>query len=205
MARIVFAVSAAPSQWESSAWLGTLWLLRGPAWRHPRWSSWSPLRPTFGCFDSMEARSRFVLKMAFWIFTKIYIWYSINSCLRFTWSDQFHNEFDFCCCLGWFTLQKCRISTFWILEFLEKRRSICWTARSIAQIEVLFPTLLEKLFWWFQWSRGSNLWPNNTVNTKFCVKIFLGARISQPPQNALYHTVQMVLVDPCDRLISRFS
>ena len=82
---------------------------------------------------------------------------------------------------------------------------LCWTARSIAQIEVLFPTLLEKLFWWFQWSRGSNLWPNNTVNTKFCVKIFLGARMSQPPQNALYHTVQMVLVDPCDRLISRFS
>ena len=71
---------------------------------------------------------------------------------------------------------------------------IRWTARSIAQIEVLFPTLLEKLFWWFQWSRGSNLWPNNTVNTKFCVKIFLGARMSQPPQNALYHTVQMVLV-----------
>ena len=34
---------------------------------------------------------------------------------------------------------------------------------------------------------------------------FLGARMSQPPQNALYHTVQMVLVDPCDRLISRFS
>ena len=110
----------APSQRESSVWLGTLWLLRGPAWRHPRWSSWSPLRPTFGCFDSMEARSRFVLKMAFWILTKIYKWYYINSCLRFTWSDQFHNEFDFCCCLGWFTLQKCRISTFWILEFLEK-------------------------------------------------------------------------------------
>ena len=25
-----------------------------------------------------------------------------------------------------------------------------------------------------------------------------------PPQNALYHIAQMVLVDPCDRLISRF-
>ena len=93
----------------------------------------------------------------------------------------------------------------WTLIFWSQHVDICWTARSIAQIEVLFPTLLEKLFWWFQWSRGSNLWPNNTVNTKFCVKIFLGARMSQPPQNALYHTVQMVLVDPCDRLISRFS
>ena len=63
--------------------------------KHQRWSSWSPSRPTFGCFDSMEVKSRFVLKMAFWILTKIYIWYSINSCLRFTWSDRFHNEFDF--------------------------------------------------------------------------------------------------------------
>ena len=26
----------------------------------------------------------------------------------------------FLCCLGWFTLQKCHISTFWILELLEK-------------------------------------------------------------------------------------
>ena len=26
----------------------------------------------------------------------------------------------FFCCLGWFTLQKCHISTFWILELLEK-------------------------------------------------------------------------------------
>ena len=51
---------------------------------------------------------------------------------------------------------------------------ICWNASLIAQMEVLFPTLLEKLFWWFQWSRGSKLWPNNTVNTKFCIKTFLG-------------------------------
>ena len=63
--------------------------------KHQRWSSWSPSRPTFGCFDSMEVKSRFVLKMAFWILTKKYIWYSFNSCLRFTWSDRFHNEFDF--------------------------------------------------------------------------------------------------------------
>ena len=63
----------------------------------------------------------------------------------------------------------------------------CWTARSIAQIEVLFPTLLEKLFWWFQWSRGSNLWPNNTVNTKFCVKIFLGTQsVSRPKRDSIY-------------------
>ena len=27
---------------------------------------------------------------------------------------------------------------------------------------------------------------------------------ANPPKNALYHTVQMVLVDPCERLISLF-
>ena len=39
---------------------------------------------------------------------------------------------------------------------------------------------------------------------KILRQIFLGARMSQPPQNALYHTVQMVLVDPCDKLIICF-
>ena len=40
----------------------------------------------------------------------------------------------------------------------------------------------KKLFMWFQWFIGSKLWPNNTVNTKFCVKIFWGAHKSQPPR-----------------------
>ena len=31
---------------------------------------------------------------------------------------------------------------------------ICWTARSIAQIEVLFPTLPEKFWWVFFWFTG---------------------------------------------------
>ena len=66
------------------------------------------------------------------------------------------------------------------------------------------PTLLKKLIIWFQWFRGSKLWPNNTVNTKFCVNFFPGAHINHPPKNALYHTVQMVLVDPCDKLIICF-
>ena len=45
----------------------------------------------------------------------------------------------------------------------------------IVNLRVLFATLLEKLFWGFQWSRGCKLWPNYTVNTKFCVRTFLGA------------------------------
>ena len=32
----------------------------------------------------------------------------------------------------------------------------------------------------------------------------LGAIVGHPPKYALYHTVQMVLVDPCDKLIICF-
>ena len=40
---------------------------------------------------------------------------------------------------------------------------------------------------------------------KILRRIFLGAHIKATPQkNALYHTVQMVLVDPCDKLIICF-
>ena len=44
------------------------------------------------------------------------------------------------------------------------------------------PTLLKKLFMWFQWIGGSKKWPNNTVDTKFCVQIFFRAHKSQPPK-----------------------
>ena len=44
----------------------------------------------------------------------------------------------------------------------------------IVNLEVLFATLLEKLFWGFQWSRGFMLWPNKAMNTKFYVRTFLG-------------------------------
>ena len=82
--------------------------------------------------------------------------------------------------------------------------NICFGAQSFVHFSAQTQLCLKKLFMWFQWFIGSKLWPNNTVNTKFCVEIFLGARMSQPPQNALYHTVQMVLVDPCDKLIICF-
>ena len=44
-----------------------------------------------------------------------------------------------------------------------------------------FISALKKLFIWFQWFIGSKLWPNNTVNTKSCVKFFWGAHFSHPP------------------------
>ena len=39
----------------------------------------------------------------------------------------------------------------------------------------------KKLFMWFQWFKGSKLWPNNTVNTKICIKIFFGLIKTYPP------------------------
>ena len=44
---------------------------------------------------------------------------------------------------------------------------ICWTARSIARIEVLFASLQHHCFWCFFWFRGPKLCPNRTGNTKF--------------------------------------
>ena len=35
-------------------------------------------------------------------------------------------------------------------------------------------------------------------------KFFSGLIKANPPKNTLYHSVQMVLVDPCDKFISRF-
>ena len=96
------------------------------------------------------------------------------------------------------------ITTTWQPPLHANHHHICFGAQSFVHFSAQTQLCSKKLFMWFQWFIGSKLWPNNTVNTKFCVEMFLGAHISQPPQNALYHTVQMVLVDPCDRLISRF-
>ena len=50
-----------------------------------------------------------------------------------------------------------------------------WQSDSlVVNLEVLFATLLEKLSWGFQWSRGFMLWPNKAMNTKFYVRTFLG-------------------------------
>ena len=54
--------------------------------------------------------------------------------------------------------------------------NLVWLSDSlIVNLEVLFATLLEKLFGRFQWSRGFMLWPNKAMNTKICIKKFLGA------------------------------
>ena len=120
----------APSQRESSVWLGTLWLLRGPAWRHPRWSSWSPLRPTLGCFDSMEARSRFVLKRGVLNFdNKIYmILYQQLPEIYLIWSIS--QWIWFLLLLGMIYIAKVSHFHFLDIGILGKRRSICTTRYS---------------------------------------------------------------------------
>ena len=56
---------------------------------------------------------------------------------------------------------------------------IIWRSDSlIVNLEVLFATQLEKLFWGFQWSREvmfNIIWPNKAMNTKICIRKFLGA------------------------------
>ena len=42
------------------------------------------------------------------------------------------------------------------------------------------------------------------IMQKIIKKTLMGAFLGNPPQNAMYHTVQMVLVDPCDKLIICF-
>ena len=120
MARVVFAVPAAPSQRESSVWLGTLWLIRGPAWRHPRWSSWSPLKTNLRLLWQYGSKIEICFENGVLNFDKnIYtILYQQLPEIYLIWSIS--QWFFCCCCLGWFTLQKCHISTFWILELLEK-------------------------------------------------------------------------------------
>ena len=55
-----------------------------------------------------------------------------------------------------------------------------WQSDSlVVNLGVLFATLLEKLSWGFQWSRGFVLWPNKAMNTKFCVRKFLITKIAE--------------------------
>ena len=61
----------------------------------------------------------------------------------------------------------------WLLTLLRvggqicPRYHICWTARSIARIEVLFPSLQKRIFSFFFFFRGPQLCPNRPRNTKF--------------------------------------
>ena len=51
------------------------------------------------------------------------------------------------------------------------RQNVSWTARSIAQMEVLFFKSAEKIFSYFFFFRGPQLCPNRPGNTKFLKKI----------------------------------
>ena len=70
-------------------------------------------------------------------------------------------------------VEKCRQMQKNAEEFREMQ---IWRSDSlIVNLEVLFATLLEKLFWGFQWCRVVMLWPNKAMNTKICIRKFLGA------------------------------
>ena len=105
-------------------------LLRGPAWRHPRSSSWSPSRLTFGCFDSMEVKSRFVLKMTLRILTES-IYYTLSTVawdildlIDFTMSLIF-------LLLGMIYIAKVSHFHFLDIGIIGERRSICTTRYSV--------------------------------------------------------------------------
>ena len=51
--------------------------------------------------------------------------------------------------------------------------NVCFGEQSFIDFIAQNQLCSKKLFMWFQWFKGSKLWPNNTVNTKFCVKFFL--------------------------------
>ena len=56
----------------------------------------------------------------------------------------------------------------------------------------------------FSYSKGLSYDQTTPWIQNFASKFFGGLIKANPPENALYHTVQMVLVDPCERLISCF-
>ena len=51
---------------------------------------------------------------------------------------------------------------------------LCLGVQSIVHLNAQIQLCSKTLFMWFLRFKGSKLWPNNTVNTKFCIKTFLG-------------------------------
>ena len=82
---------------------------------------------------------------------------------------------------------------------------ICLGVQSIAHLNAQIQLCWKKYLCSFSESEGLNndqttLWIQN-----FASKFFSGLIKANPPKNTLYHSVQMVLVDPCDKFfISRF-
>ena len=79
---------------------------------------------------------------------------------------------------------------------------LCSGVQSIAHLNAQIQLCWKKYLCSFSESEGLNndqttLWIQN-----FASKFFSGLIKANPPKNTLYHSVQMVLVDPCDKFIS---
>ena len=71
---------------------------------------------------------------------------------------------------------------------------LCWTARSIVRMEVLFASMQHHCFWCFFWSRGPKLCPNRTGNTKFYKNpAYMRTRVSHGPMYAQGHQETKVI------------
>ena len=104
------------------------------------------------------------------------------------------------------TLTFSRVTSFW--RFLRFSFSQPITLKSNCQSIVIklmnFPTLLITTQNSNSLNQMSWYWCKKVKSCKKKIKSCLGAIVGHPPKNALYHTVQMVLVDPCDKLIICF-
>ena len=98
----------------------------------------------------------------------------------------------------WFRLIL-NFSFFCFGEFLNK--SNC---QSIVIKLMNFPTLLTTTQNSNSLNQMSWYWCKKVKSCKKKIKSCLGAIVGHPPKNALYHTMQMVLVEPCDKLIICF-
>ena len=67
-----------------------------------------------------------------------------------------------------------------------------------------FPTLLTTTQNSNSLNQMSWYWCKKVKSCKKKIKSCLGAIVGHPPKNSLYHTMQMVLVEPCDKLIICF-
>ena len=89
----------------------------------------------------------------------------------------------------------------WQRLILPSDRSNC---QSIVIKLMNFPTLLITTQNSNSLNQMSWYWCKKVKSCKKRIKSCLVAIVGHPPKNALYHTVQMVLVDPCDKLIICF-
>ena len=89
-------------------------------------------------------------------------------------------------------------------RFGKRLHSLKSNCQSIVIKLMNFPTLLTTTQNSNSLNQMSWYWCKKVKSCKKKIKSCLGAIVGHPPKNALYHSVQMVLVDPCDKLIICF-